>query len=197
MYQHTIRHQHQVLPSPKERDSPPPYPQCSHYIMARARSSPRSPAAPVTSPAPQNTLFPPQQRTQDLSWCQRNTRTQPGKGCEPPPRCNTHFPRFHRATRGLASLPPPGRRDTARRRFPTRPGGELPSPAAKDEPPVDSDLAGAVGGRSGAGARAARRGTLPCPGGGRGDGRGNAGGSALQPPAPGAGVTEEGAARAP
>lgn len=84
-----------------------------------------------------------------------------GKGLRTPPRCYTHFPRFHRATRGLASLPPPGRRDTARRRFPTRPGGELRSPAPKDEPPVDSDLANAVEGQSGAGARAARRGTPP------------------------------------
>ncbi|XP_014726901.1 PREDICTED: collagen alpha-1(I) chain-like [Sturnus vulgaris] len=77
------------------------------------------------------------------------------------------------ATRGLASFPPPGRRDAARRRFPTRPGAELRSPAPKDEPPVDSDLAGAVEGRSGAEARAARRGTPPGGSGGRGDGRGS------------------------
>lgn len=82
-----------------------------------------------------------------------------GKGLRTPPSLLHPFPRLHRATRGLASLPPPGRRDAARRRFPTRPGGELRSPAPKDEAPVDSDLAGAVGGRSGAGARAAQRGT--------------------------------------
>lgn len=84
-----------------------------------------------------------------------------GKGLRTPFHCLTHFP----ASRGPhAASPrslPPRRRDTARRRFPTRPGGELRSPAPKDDLPGDSDLANAVGSRSGAGARVGRRGTPP------------------------------------
>lgn len=194
MYQHTIRHQHQVLPSPKERNSPPPYPQRSHYIMARARSSPRSPAAPRDLSGPAEHALPPQQRSQDLSWCQRNTRTRSGRGCEPPPRCYTHSPACtgpHAAS--PLSLP--------------RDGETLPGAASPPGPAVNSGhrhprtrrrSTVTLPVRSGVGAgpgRGQRSGEPPCAG--RGDGRGNAGGSALQPPAPGAGVTEEGAARAP
>ncbi|XP_064580499.1 collagen alpha-1(I) chain-like [Zonotrichia leucophrys gambelii] len=120
------------------------------------------PLAVCGEPAPQNALCPPAAQPGSQLVSEKHEDTA-GKGLRTPPRCYTHFPRLHRATRGLASLPPPGRRDAARRRFPTRPGGELRPPAPKDEPPVDSDLAGAVGGRSGAGARAPRRGTPPAP----------------------------------
>lgn len=158
MYQHIISHQHQVLPSPKERDSPHRSPSALITSWPEPAAATGALQHPVTSPAPQNTLFPPSS-TPRMSAGVRGTRGHGREGAANPPSLLHPFPRFHRATHGLASLLPPGRRDTARRRFPTRPGAELRSPAPKDEPPVDSDLAGAVGGRSGAGARAARRGT--------------------------------------
>lgn len=141
------------------RSPPPPlawpYPRYSHYIMARARSSHRSPAAPRALYTPADTRTPPprsppKSHPGDLSFGQRSAGTGPRSGCEPPPPPPPppRYTRFLRATRGLAPrlLPfPPGRRDPARRRFPARPGGELRSPAPKDEPPGDSDLAGAVG----------------------------------------------------
>ncbi|XP_041281474.1 serine/arginine repetitive matrix protein 1-like [Onychostruthus taczanowskii] len=159
MYQHTIRHQHQVLPSPKERGSPPPYPQRSHYIMARARSSHRSPAAPRDLSSPAEHALPPQQRTQDLSWCQRSTRTRPGRGCEPllaatpisPASTGPHaasplsLPRDGETLPGAAS--PPGPAVNSGHRHPRtsrRSTVTLPVP-------------------SGVGARVARRGTPPAP----------------------------------
>lgn len=191
MYQRTIRHQHQVLPLPKEGDSPPPYPQRSHYIMARVRSSHRSPAAPRDLSNPAEHPLPPPQHTQDLSWC-RGTRGHGREGAANPPSLLHPFPRFH--ARPHLSLP--------------RDGETLPGAASPSGPAVNSGhrhprtsrrsavtLPGPSGSERGRGA-GSTAGNPACGGGGRGDGRGNAGGSALQPPAPGAGFREEGAARA-
>lgn len=128
------------------------YPQRSHYIMARARSRHRSPAAPRALYRPAEHPPPKKKKpTRGILVSGRGARGQEAAGNPPLRRRYIHFPAStgpHAASH-LASFPP-------RRRFPARPGGELRSPAPKDKPPGDSDLAGAVGekaagGRSGAG----------------------------------------------
>lgn len=91
MYQHIIRHQHQVLPSPKERDSPHRSPSALITSWPEPAAATGALQHPVTSPAPQNTLFPPSS-TPRMSAGVRGTRGHGREGAANPPRCYTHFP---------------------------------------------------------------------------------------------------------
>lgn len=121
------------------RSPPPPlawpYPRYSHYIMARARSSHRSPAAPRALYTPADTRTPPprsppKSHPGDLSFGQRSAGTGPRSGCEPPPPPPpppaTPASSGPHAASHLASFPSP------------RVGETLPAAASPPDPAVNS-----------------------------------------------------------